>query len=185
MSDIKQFKCDVDVVIGRGDFNLNELHYVISGETLNIMDGEDKLKSFFGSQYDAIFEDVNVLSLVEEHFKNAQFNPFELDRREKAVANLSTEHPKVESVHSDIKALIPTACLVALDEHGFKDCSWPNDETPSYYRPSFDSSAIYVHDEVDSDGNRMSSNLTYAVFVDSEFVERFNDVHSAIERCKR
>lgn len=185
MVTLRQFNEDVDVVIGRGDFNLRTLHYemAVDFKTLTIKEDESVLREFFGGQYEGIFDDCAELVLVPEHFENAQFDPFDFDRREKAIALLSAEHPKCASVHPIIKSMIPTHDLEALAEHGFADCSWGNDETPSYYRPSFESSSIYVHDDVNCDGERVSNDIKYAVFVDSEFCAAYPDVSSAIERC--
>ena len=185
MENLKQFNNDTDVVIGRGEFNLKGLHYLVAvdGKTLTIKEDESVLLEFFGLQYEGIFDDCSELTLVSEHFENAQFDPFDFDRREKAIALLSAEHPKCASVHPVIKSMMPTHDLEALAEHGFADCSWGNDETPSYCRPSFESSAIYVHDDVNCDGKRVSNDIKYAVFVDSEFCATYPDVSSAIERC--
>ena len=185
MVNLRQFNEDTDVVIGRGDFNLKGIHYMVAvdGKALTIKEDESVLREFFGSQYEGIFDDCAELTLVSEHFENTQFDPFDFDRREKAIALLSAEHPKCASVHPVIKSMIPTHDLEALAEHGFADCSWGNDETPSYYRPSFESSAIYVHDDVDTNGVRVSNDLKYAVFLDSEFSATYFDVSSAIERC--
>jgi hypothetical protein len=192
MVTLRQFNEDVDVVIGRGDFNLRKLHYSVAVDlkTLTIKEDEPVLREFFGAQYEGIFDDCAELTLVPEHFENAQFNPFDFERREKAIALLSAEHPKCASVHPVIKSLIPTTDLELLAERGFMDCSWGNDECPSFYIPnkgecfgSESNNLIYVHDDVNCDGERVSNDIKYAVFVDSEFCATYPDVSSAIERC--
>ena len=46
---------------------------------------------------------------------------------------LATVHPDCLGIHSDIKALIPERCARVLLDAGFTDCSYGNDECPSYY----------------------------------------------------
>ena len=101
--------------------------------------------------------------------------------REKAIAKLSVEHPNCASIHPIIKSLIPTIALEALAENGFQDCSWGNDECPSFYKPSFESMAIYIHDDVNDEGQRISMEIKYAVFVDSEYVDRYSTIEEALE----
>ena len=76
MAKLRKFTVDVDVVIGRGDFNLKGLRYVVNGNTLTILEDEPALRDLLGGAYDGVFEDCDTLTLVEEHFEGAQFNPF-------------------------------------------------------------------------------------------------------------
>lgn len=182
---IKTFMSDVDVVIGRGDFNLKGLRYEVSGNGLYIREDEARLRSFLGSQFDGIFSDCSTLCLSEDHFEGySQFNPFDLDRREKAIEVLSKEHPQVQAVHSDIKDLIPTAALVALADNGFKDCSWSNDACPSFYDPAVEAVVLYARDHVDANDDRVSDKIVYALFFNGEFVEEIDDISSAITSAK-
>ena len=114
-------------------------------------------------------------------------NRSDLGRREEAIARLSVEHPECASIHPIIKALIPTCDLEELAEKGYQDCSWGNDECPSFYKPkdeSFGSESnnlIYIHDDVNDEGKRISDEIKYAVFVDSEYVDRYSTIEEAIE----
>lgn len=76
MAALRRFNVDVDVVIGRGEFNLKGLRYVVSDQRLVIVEDEDCLRTLLGGAYDGVFEDSNDLTLVEEHFEESQFNPF-------------------------------------------------------------------------------------------------------------
>ena len=50
---------------------------------------------------------------------------------------LATVHPDCLGIHSDIKALMPERCAKVLLDEGFTDCSYGNDECPSYYLEHF------------------------------------------------
>tara|TARA_R110002033_G_scaffold155479_1_gene191759 strand:- start:99 stop:500 length:402 start_codon:yes stop_codon:yes gene_type:complete len=114
-------------------------------------------------------------------------NRSDFKRREKAIAKLSIFHPKSASIHPIIKALIPTTALEVLAENGFQDCSWGNDECPSFYRPMDEffgaesNDLIYIHDDVNDKGERISDELKYAVFIDDEYVEKYSSIEKAIE----
>ena len=52
--------------------------------------------------------------------------PFTIDQ-------MAIHHPECAYIHREIKELIPENDLLALMGAGFTDCSYGNDECPSYY----------------------------------------------------
>lgn len=52
--------------------------------------------------------------------------------------SLSAGHPASLGVHHDIKLMMPISDQLALLKAGFQDCSWGNDECPSFYIPNGD-----------------------------------------------
>tara|TARA_Y100000004_G_C8688439_1_gene316403 strand:+ start:166 stop:501 length:336 start_codon:yes stop_codon:yes gene_type:complete len=59
----------------------------------------------------------------------------------KTLKALSQRFPECLQVHMDIKKLMPERDALKLLHSGFTDCSWGNDECPSYF---FD--VIYAND---------------------------------------
>jgi len=53
----------------------------------------------------------------------------------KTLKRLARQHTECLVVGSEIKELMPEADALKLLENGFTDCSWGNDECPSYYKP--------------------------------------------------
>lgn len=190
MNTVKTFETDCHAVIDRTDINLKGLRYVIElaeearfdQKLLTLVDSRETLAPIFGTLLEWAYDGSNSIGFSEEDFLDySEYNPFDLDRREDAIATLSTEHPSCASLHPVIKALIPTHALEVLADNGFQDCSWGNDECPSFYKPSFESMAIYAHDDVNDEGVRVSDEIKYAVFVDSEYVDRYSTIEEAIE----
>ena len=53
----------------------------------------------------------------------------------KTLKRLARKHEECLYVHSDIKEIMPERDALKLLHNGFTDCSWGNDECPSYYKP--------------------------------------------------
>tara|TARA_R110000782_G_scaffold227368_1_gene314125 strand:- start:392 stop:979 length:588 start_codon:yes stop_codon:yes gene_type:complete len=191
MNTVKTFETDCHTVIDRSDINLKGLKYKIDfnedamgfgQKLLYICESKETMSKILGELCEWAFDGSDHIIFSEHDFLDySEYNPFELDRREKAIAKLSVEHPNCASIHPIIKSLIPTIALEALAENGFQDCSWGNDECPSFYKPSFESMAIYIHDDVNDEGQRISMEIKYAVFVDSEYVDRYSTIEEALE----
>lgn len=190
MNTVKTFETDCHAVIDRTDINLKGLRYVIEfaeearfdQKLLTLVDSRETLAPIFGTLLEWAYDGSDSIGFSEEDFLDySEYNPFDLDRREDAIATLSKEHPRCASLHPVIKALIPTHTLEALADNGFQDCSWGNDECPSFYKPMFESMAIYAHDDVNDEGVRVSDEIKYAVYVDSEYVDRYLTIEEAIE----
>ncbi len=65
-------------------------------------------------------------------------------------------------IHADIKRLIPESDAQQLINAGFIDCSYGNDECPSYYNPqSKEDVQIYAVDDINDDYERVSDKITY------------------------
>ena len=195
MNTTKTFENDFYTMIDRSEVNLKGLTYEVYFDNqwlLRILADRVSVAAILGehlAQWAYNADDCQYVVFGEDDFIYAAedngYCPIDLHRRELATATLSTEHPRSEGMHSDIKAKTPTCVLEALAANGFKDCSWGNDETPSYYIPSLDSSMIYTHDDVGDDGQILSDKISFAVFIDSEFVETYQDIDTAIERAKQ
>ena len=190
MNTVKTFETDCHTIVDRTDINLKGLRYVIElaeearfdQKLLTLVDSRETLAPIFGTLLEWAYDGSDSIGFSEEDFLDySEYNPFDLDRREDAIAILSTEHPHSAFLHPIIKSLIPTYALEVLAANGYQDCSWGNDECPSFYKPSFESMAIYVHDDVDDEGVRVSDEIKYAVFVDSEYVDRYLTIEEAIE----
>jgi len=191
MNTVKTFETDCHTVIDRSDINLKGLKYKIDfnedamgfgQKLLYICESKETMSEILGKLCEWAFDGGDYIVFSEHDFLDySEYNPFDLDRREDAIATLSIEHPRCASIHPVIKALIPTHTLEVLADNGFQDCSWGNDECPSFYKPSFESMAIYAHDDVNDEGVRVSDEIKYAVFVDSEYVDRYLTIEEAIE----
>jgi len=67
-------------------------------------------------------------------------------------------------IHVDIKLLIPETDAQELIKAGFVDCSYGNDECPSYYNPqSKEDVQIYAVEDVNDDYERVSDNISYMI----------------------
>ena len=61
------------------------------------------------------------------------------------------------------------------DDHGnglfmgtfFSDCSWSNDEVPSYYIDGVEDLHLMACDEIDDNGDRISDEITYLLLFNS------------------
>jgi len=78
---------------------------------------------------------------------------------------LTVEHPACLQIHADIKALIPESDALKLLQYGFTDCSYGNDEVPSFYQPTDTNgdTQILVLDDIDEDYNRISGKISYII----------------------
>ena len=110
--------------------------------------------------------------------------PFTIDQ-------MAIHHPQCANIHRDIKELIPENDLLALMGAGFTDCSYGNDECPSYYiRTDYhlaDVLTIMVCDDVDFElGARVSGKVRYMVLSQNEgVIEIYQSVENAIGTYKK
>lgn len=110
--------------------------------------------------------------------------PFTIDQ-------MAIHHPQCANIHRDIKELIPENDLLALMGAGFTDCSYPNDECPSYYICTdhylADVLTIMVLDDVDFElGARVSGKVRYMVLSQEEgVIEIYQSVDNAIGTYKK
>jgi hypothetical protein len=83
------------------------------------------------------------------------------------LKRLAKRHPEFYPVHMDIKKLIPQKDALNLLYSGFRDCSWGNDECPSFFADhgtyKGDVMTLMAIDDVNSDGERISDKITYTV----------------------
>ena len=59
--------------------------------------------------------------------------------------SLASKHPFCMGIHWDHKKHMTISDLSALHDAGFKDCSYGNDECPSYYIPDTDETHLYAY----------------------------------------
>lgn len=110
--------------------------------------------------------------------------PFTIDQ-------MAIHHPQCANIHRDIKELIPENDLLALMGAGFTDCSYGNDECPSYYVRTdhhlADVLTIMVLDDVDLElGARVSGKVRYMVLSQNEgVIEIYQSVENAIGTYKK
>lgn len=110
--------------------------------------------------------------------------PFTIDQ-------MAIHHPQCANIHREIKELIPENDLLALMGAGFTDCSYGNDECPSYYVPTDHHLTtiltIMVLDDVDLElGARISGNVRYMVLSQNEgVIEIYQSVQNAIGTYKK
>ena len=106
----------------------------------------------------------------------------------KTLKRLARKHTECLKVHSDIKALIPEKDALKLLHNGFTDCSWGNDEAPSYYIPSYwcdDEVTLMPVDDLDDDYNRISDKISYIVTSQSQgFFDVIDSIDEAIALYK-
>lgn len=107
------------------------------------------------------------------------------------IDTMAHHHPQCANIHRDIKELIPENDLLALMGAGFTDCSYGNDECPSYYIPTDHRLTtiltIMVLDDVDLElGARISGNVRYMVLSQDEgVIEIYDSVENAIGTYKQ
>lgn len=92
--------------------------------------------------------------------------------KKETMIKLAKRHDKCLPIHQDIKELIPEEDAQALLDAGFTDCSWGNDECPSYYKPDFDDAQIMAIDEVDEDMNRISGKISFIILANARECEK-------------
>ena len=114
------------------------------------------------------------------------------DYRDRMLKKLATEHPDCLSTHKDIKNLAPLSVLKSLLDAGYQDVSYGNDECPSYYLEIVKEGGdvceryIYIYDDVNEDGERVSEVVKFKVRDESEIypseeVGVFDTIEEAIE----
>ena len=83
--------------------------------------------------------------------------------REKTAYRLAAMHPHSANLYWDIKELIPEIDAQKLLMKGFSDCSWGNDEVPSYYIDGVEDLHLLACDEIDSNGDRIGDRISYCL----------------------
>ena len=107
------------------------------------------------------------------------------------IEQMAIHHQQCANIHRDIKELIPENDLLALMGAGFTDCSYGNDECPSYYvRTDHQLTTILtimVLDDVDLElGARVSGKVRYMVLSqDDGVIEIYDSVENAIGTYKQ
>ena len=81
--------------------------------------------------------------------------------REETAYRLAAIHPQSVHLHWEIKELIPEIDAQKLLIKGFSDCSYGNDEIPSYYIDGVEDLHLMACDEIDDSGQRISDQITY------------------------
>lgn len=101
------------------------------------------------------------------------------------MLEMGIEH-QCAHIHADIKLLIPETDAQKLIEAGFIDCSYGNDECPSYYNPQFEADAnLYAVDHTNDDFERISDKITYVIYHNARpFYSQYETIDAAIETFK-
>ena len=106
----------------------------------------------------------------------------------KTLKRLARQHTECLGVHSEIKELIPETDALKLLENGFTDCSWGNDEAPSYYISEHwcaDNVRLMPVDEVNDNYDRISETIRYMITSDSQgFFDVIESIDEAIALYK-
>ena len=92
--------------------------------------------------------------------------------KKETMIKLAGEHLNCLTIHQDIKELIAEEDAQALLNAGFTDCSYGNDECPSYYMPDFDDAQIMAVDDVDEDFNRISGKISFIIIANARECEK-------------
>lgn len=94
----------------------------------------------------------------------------------KTLERLAQSYPECLPVHLEIKQLMPEEDALLFELHGFNDCSWSNDECPSYFKEhgthKMDTLTLMVVDNVDDNYNRIDESLKYVIC--NPFIEHDN-----------
>ena len=113
--------------------------------------------------------------------------------RERILKKLASKHPDCLRVHSEIKNLAPLSALKSLLDAGYYDISYGNDECPSYYKEYKKDEcgpciylSVYLYDDVNEDGERVSEVIKFNVHKESEelpsgYVGIFDTIEEAIK----
>jgi hypothetical protein len=99
--------------------------------------------------------------------------------KKETMIQLAGDHLDCLPIHQDIKELIPEEDAQALLNAGFVDCSWGNDECPSYYNPDFDDAHIMAVDDVDEHHDRISGKIFFIILAYARECEK--EYSTAIE----
>jgi len=92
--------------------------------------------------------------------------------KKETMIKLARLHENCLPIHQDIKELISEKDAQALLNAGFTDCSWGNDECPSYYSPDFDDAQIMAIDDVGESMNRISGKITFIIIANARQCEK-------------
>lgn len=82
--------------------------------------------------------------------------------------DLVNEHPDSYAIHHDVKLCMSKQSLRTLLESGYQDCSYHNDETPSYYDGK---RIIYIYNPL---------NEFKVTDIDGEYIDTFSTIIEAI-----
>ena len=85
-----------------------------------------------------------------------------------SIMDLVNEHPNSYAIHRDAKLLMSNESLRALLDAGYQDCSYHNDETPSYYDGK---KIIYIYNPL---------NEFKVTDIDGEYIDTFSTIIGAI-----
>lgn len=112
----------------------------------------------------------------------------------KTLKRLARQHKECLAVHSEIKQLMPEADALKLLENGFIDCSWSDDEGPSFYITSYWCTVIGLDDDevtlmavehTDDNYKRISDKISYVVTSQSQgFFDVLESIDEAIALYK-
>jgi O-phosphoseryl-tRNA(Cys) synthetase len=95
---------------------------------------------------------------------------------------LASDHPFCMGIHWDHKKHMTISDLSALHDAGFKDCSWGNDECPSYYIPDTDDTHLYAYCDDCENGDA----ITYSISHNSRpCMDTYTNITDAIREYKR
>ena len=83
--------------------------------------------------------------------------------REDTIFRLAAINPQSAKIHWDIKVLMPELDGLKLLLKGFSDCSYGNDEVPSYCIDGCDDVQILACDDIDGNGERISEIISYYI----------------------
>jgi len=101
---------------------------------------------------------------------------------------LAQVHPTCLGVHFEVKELMSEKDARILLLNGFTDCSWGNDEFPSYYMGKKYSGdyCLMIIDDIDQEYNRVSNKIRYSIsgYNVDNYIE-FKSIDEAIKEYKR
>jgi hypothetical protein len=106
----------------------------------------------------------------------------------KTLKALAQRFPECLPIHKDIKKLMPERDALKLLHNGFTDCSWSNDECPSYFFDvvyNDDGATLMVVDDIDDNYNRVSDKIVYVISaVDVDGYKPYTNIEDAIKAYK-
>lgn len=106
----------------------------------------------------------------------------------KTLKALASRFPDCLPIHQDIKKLMPERDALKLLHAGFTDCSWGNDECPSYFFDvvyANDVVTLMVLDDVDDNYDRISNKIVYVISgIDVDPWKPYANIDDAIKAYK-
>ena len=101
----------------------------------------------------------------------------------KTLKALAKKHPECYCTFHEVKIRMPQTDALKLLHNGFIDCSWSQDEAPSFYIPSYwcdDEVTIMAVEDTDENYNRISDKISYVI---TSYSEGFFDVLDSIDEA--